>query len=296
MPEPSDELRQLAAQGRQLRAQYVSLVESRRTSSSKVSLGVGLLDAFFDLSGYKRAATHFGRLMSEDSSSKQEASLLSQYESWANGARNALRGMSVVRGRSVPRNPNSDDILRRFGRTRAFSRLDTKLSHGIEFLETLSDQHLVRNEDLASMRTSRQRIAHPGPPRKILQTAPVDSLEAEAQQVIAALGGFPDEREAVRGALEAHRRRGPDHGRQALSSMRNALENLVRRLSGETDWSAGMLKLMPSETRRRTVRQVHSYLSAYGIHGATLPSDGDVRMGLMLTLAAIRSLLASSDA
>ncbi len=56
----------------------------------------------------------------------------------------------------------------------------------------------------------------------------------------------------------------------------------LERRAGET---------VPSETRRRTVRQVHSFLSPYGTHGNAVPSEDDVRMGFMLTFTAIRSLL-----
>jgi len=120
-----------------------------------------------------------------------------------------------------------------------------------------------------------------------------DALEIEASAILQMLAPFPAEKEAVEGALSVYKSGGPDHGRQALGSLRNALENLVKRLSGETEWSLGLAKLIASETRRKTVRQVHSYLSAYGTHGPVQPSAGDTKSGFLLAFAGMRTLLES---
>ncbi len=52
-------------------------------------------------------------------------------------------------------------------------------------------------------------------------------------------------------------------------------------------------RLIASETRRKTVRQVHSYLSAYGTHGPVQPSAGDTKSGFLLAFAAMRTVLES---
>lgn len=279
--ESNDILRQLAARGRQLRAQYLAAIKAARLAPVKVNAGVDLAAFFFNLSGYKRTASRVGKLLAAGSAASAKADLQTKYESWSESTRSALREVTVA-GRGVPRKPNSALLLVRFSRTQRFLRLETRLAHGIAYLETLAEERVVRNEDLRAMRpTARWR-----PERR---TSP--SIPAEAGEVARMLANLPSEREAVEGAVQVYQAHSSDFGRQAMGSIRNALENLVKRLSGESDFSAGLQKLFPSETRRRTIRQVHSFLSAYGPHGSNVPTDADVEMGFRLGFAAIRSLL-----
>lgn len=282
MTEPNDALRQLAAQGRQLRAQYLAAIETMRLAPVKMNVGVDLADFFFDLSGYKRTATRVGKLLAMGSAATARADLQARYESWSELVRSTLRDVTEV-GRGAPRKPNGALLLARFSKTQRFTRFDTRLAHGVAYLEALADGRVVRNEDLQALRATAGR-------RRPQRAAPA-SILAEAEEVAGLLVGLPSEVEAVRGAVEVYRARMPDFGRQALSSLRNALENLVKRLSGEGDFSAGLEKLLPSDTRRRTIRQVHSFLSAYGPHGPNMPTEADVEMGFRLGIAAIRSLL-----
>jgi hypothetical protein len=277
--EASDTLRELAAQARTIRAQYLTAINAAKASPTNVATTVDAIDFFFDLSGYKRAASRIGRALARNSSQQQLAMIGQQGESWASAVRSALGGFSLV-GKQVPAEANSVVLLRRYAGTQKFARLDVRLAHGISLLEGLAEDRVVRNQDLAGLR--RKDTTVPG------QRG--DSLSVEVAEVIGLLDGLPQEQEALRGGWAVYQNKMPDYGRQALNSLRNALENVTKRLSGEGDWSEGLRKLVPSETRRQMIRQPHTFLSAYGTHAASAPSDADVELGFRLTAAAIRAL------
>ena len=80
MSEPSDDLRQLAAQGRQILAKQMAAVRARRTAPARVAAGVDVLDFLVDLSGNKRAARRVGKILAEDSANTREAQIDTEYQ------------------------------------------------------------------------------------------------------------------------------------------------------------------------------------------------------------------------
>ena len=294
MSEPSDILRQLAARGRKIRAEWIEQLESRRSIPKNVSLGVDVLDSFFDLSGYKRTASRVGRMLVEDTATQREKQLRQEFEDWATSVSTALRGISASRQR-LPKKENSQLLVQRFIRTQGYARPETGLAHGVAFLEDLAEQHVVKNEDLENL--AKVRSPSSSQVREKLVLTALDVLDVSEQQTLAVLrSAHPSAFEAIQGAMAVYTAGTPDSGRQALSSCRNALENLVRTLSGESDFSAGLRKLVGSDTRRKTVRQVYSFLSAYGTHGIASPSDTDVELGIRMTVSAVKSMVEWSDA
>lgn len=287
LPEPSDALRGLAAQGRQLRAQYLAAQRAKRSAPANAALGTDLLDFFFDLSGYKRAVGRIGRGIAYSSVASKETDVRTGYDSWESAVRSTLRGMSVVH-KEVPRNPNSSLLLRRFATSQHYARLDTRLEYGVRFLEKLAEERLVRNEDLAALRPSRAKRVVPSVVREV---GPLNPLLIEGPQVLRLLDPFPSERQAIEGALGVYQAKTPDYGRQSLNSCRNAIENLTKLLSGEGDWNVGLPKALPSDAQRQIVRKAHVFLSAYGTHGEAEPDRSTVEMGMSLTFVALKLLL-----
>lgn len=289
MPEPSDTLRQIAARGRRVHANMMENLESQKSISGNVSTGVDILDFFFDLSGSKRRATRLGKAVARDSALKRQRQLERESETWASQVRDHLSQISELR-RGLTRKGNSSHLTRGFMRSQQFVKPTTKLAHGITFLEALSERRLVWNEDIPDIliepRRQKEKELDKTDARRFTAPAIVDE-----NSLTTLLSGHPSELEAVLGAFAVYKARTPDSGRQALSSCRNAIENLVKKLSGEANWSRGLEKLVPSETRRRTVRQAYSFLSAYGTHGIASPSNADVELGMRMTVAIVQSLL-----
>lgn len=289
MSEPSDVLRQLAARGRQIRASMIQNYETQKSIPERVATGVDMLDLFFDLSGYKRSAVRAGKALVQDSATQRQKHLEQEREDWTSQVKGNLRKISEVK-RGLTGAGNSLRLAGRFMKTQRFVRPTTQLAHGIAFLEELSEKRVVWNEDIPEV------LSKPGYPReKAMYETETQELIAPAiidsKSLASLLAGHPSELEAIRGAIAAHEAGTPDSGRQALNSCRNAIENLVKRLSGETNWARGLEKIAAGDTRRKTVRQAYSFLSAYGTHGIANPSRTDVELGIRMTVAVIQSIL-----
>jgi hypothetical protein len=97
------------------------------------------------------------------------------------------------------------------------------------------------------------------------------------------LEAYPAEYNALRGAIERYAVGGTDALRQCLDSCRNCIENLIKKLSGENQWTHGLKTLMKSETDRKQVIQISQFLSARGVHGSEVPSPEDTAFGLKLS-------------
>lgn len=104
------------------------------------------------------------------------------------------------------------------------------------------------------------------------------------------LRGYHSVLESILGAIERLEHGGFDANRQCLASCRNALENLVKEISGENNWQKGLKKIVTSKTRRETIKVTHQFLSAYGAHGKDTKHE-DAKSGVYQTISAIRIIL-----
>jgi hypothetical protein len=282
--QPSDILRQLAAKGRRILSEYKVAMRSKKGLESNVTLGVSALDLFVDLSGYKSNVKRIGKAVGHSRTDAQISIIEGQTVLWTMESLGALNKISMIKGQIIPISSNSDIIATRFRKTQDYQRTDTRLQHGIQFLEQLANDHLIWNSELEKVRSGHETVSNE-------PFAPLASVESGLSSLIEMLKPFESECLAIKGALAVRRTKTPDWQRQALNSCRNAIENLVKRISGESEWSKGLEKLVLSKTRRETIRQVHSYLSAYGTHGGAIPSDSDVKFGIGLTEGALRYIL-----
>lgn len=284
MEQPSDILRQLGAKGRRILSEYKVAMRSKKGVDSNVTLGVSALDLFVDLSGQKSNIKRIGKAVGHNRADTQMSMIEGQAAQWAMESLDALNKISIIKGQIIPISSNNDFIATRFRKTQNYQRTDTRLQHGIKFLEQLANDHLIWNSELEKVRSAQETVS------KEPFYNP-SSVESGLSSLIEMLKPFKSECLAIKGALAVMKTKTPDWQRQALNSCRNAIENLVKRISGESEWSKGLEKLIPSKTRRETIRQVHSYLSAYGTHGGAIPSDSDVKFGIGLTEGALRYIL-----
>jgi hypothetical protein len=282
--QPSDILRQYGAIGRRILSEYKIAVKSKRNVNNNVTLGVSALDLFVDLSNNKSNLRRIGKAVGHNQADSMILMIEDQVSQWVTQTLNTLNDISVINEQIIPTSPNSKNMSVKFERTQEYQKIDTRIQHGVKFLESLANKHLIWNNELDKMRSAQKIVSES-------TYKPPSSADSGLSSLIVLLDPFDSECIAIQGALTVLRARTPDWQRQALNSCRNAIENLVKRLSGESEWSRGLEKLVPSKTRRDTIRHVHSFLSAYGTHGETIPSDTDVEFGIGLTDEVLRYIL-----
>ncbi len=292
--DPKVEIHDLIVRGKEIHSRSLQLKEASRDISGKVTAGVGILDGLFDLSGYKKTTRSIGKWWLHSNVAQQQEALNGDYEGWYKECRNTMRHVSVSR-KGLTARGNSHMLLSRFSGTKKFVRTETRLRHGLAFLEGLLEQELIHNKDLSKYLNTLQRRARAQENAlssvKALKRAETVLQFPGAENVQEMLGSYPEEGEAISGAISTYENKGPDANRQALASCRNGLEKLICKLSKEGDWKMGLSRLTKSKTKRRYIKDTYRYLSAYGSHGPRPPSDVDTELGIEMTLAAMKWLL-----
>jgi hypothetical protein len=292
--DPKSEIQGLIARGKELHDRSLQLKEASRDIDGKVVAGVNILDALFDLSGHKRASKRVGKWWLHGNIAQQRQALDQEYERWCDDCRNALGQMSVYR-KGVTLRGDARTLQSRYSKTRQYVRTETRLHHGVSFLESLLELELVYNDGLsdyvkAIQTQTRARENALSSVRALSKAKDVLHFPG-AENVQRMLQSYPEEGEAISGAIAVYENKGPDANRQALASCRNGLEKLVCQLSEEGDWKKGLPKLTKSRMKQRYIKDTYGYLSAYGSHGPRPPSDVDTELGIEMTLAAMKWLL-----
>lgn len=204
-----------------------------------------------------------------------------QADLWLAGITNYLREISILTS-SVTTRGNSNTLIRKFNSAKNATASQTKIIRGLKAIQQLQTCGLAYNRDLNTILKEKK-----------LQSANVSKHKEMVREVKDLMKNYPSELESFLGAVERIEKGGLDAERQCLSSCRNTLENLIKDLSGKTDWKAGLKILVPSETRQETLKSTHRFLSAYGAHGKNTTLD-DAKSGLEQTMAAIRIILSQN--
>jgi len=103
--------------------------------------------------------------------------------------------------------------------------------------------------------------------------------------------GHEQARVALEGAYEAYLRGGRDSMRQAMDSLRNALENLVRDFTGK-DLSAGLPEISPDDPRRLALfKSLRDFLGVEGTHASDQPFRDDFLLAARVTEAVLAWIL-----
>jgi hypothetical protein len=288
------EIQDLIVRGKEIHSRSLQLKEASRDIGGKVTTGVSILDALFNLSGYKRTSRSIGKWWLRSNVAQQKEALNRDYKGWYGDCRETIRHVSVSR-KGLTARGNSHILLARFSKTKKFVRTDTRLRHGLAFLEDLLEEELIHNKDLGKYLKAVQRQARARENAlssvKALKRAETILQFPGAENIQRMLRPYPEESEAISGAISTYENKGPDANRQALASCRNGLEKLICKLSSEGDWKKGVSRLTKSQTKRRYIKDTYRYLSAYGSHGPRPPSDVDTELGIEMTLAAMKWLL-----
>jgi hypothetical protein len=283
MGQPSDVLRQHAAMGRKLHSDLLVARQSRRSADSNVALGVDALDFFFDLSGRKRLARGLGKSLVRSSVDGTIRELESKTDGWIAESKVILGRISVLR-RGIPSKPNSQELVCSFSAQMRFAKPETRLSHGISYLENLAESKLILNDEIEQTRNAVTAVQQ-------LPLSPPTGIESGLNELQDLVSPFPAVAEAVAGAVSVYQRRNPDWGRQAVGSMRNALETLIKILSGESDWRTGLEKIMTSNSARKQIHVTYAMLSARGVHSEEVPTEDDVLFCIRLTQEEIKYII-----
>jgi len=158
MVEIVSRLDSLITTGKDLLSRSQDLGNLKRQVSKKVGAGVDILDFALDLTGYKRTAQRLGKLFAEQNIAQMEGTLESDYESWF-GSTSAFLSSVSVRKRNLTSKGNSGSLLRQLGKTKRFSRTETRVRHGLTFLEGLLHEELIPNPELREyLRFERERV------------------------------------------------------------------------------------------------------------------------------------------
>jgi hypothetical protein len=283
--------------GRNLLQLSREIKEAKRDIDGKVASGVNILDAFVDLSGHKRTAKTAGRWWLHSNLEKRKNELDKNYEVWFSECINILEQVSTRRKRMNPHG-NSGTLVSRFSKSKRYVRTESRLRHGIAYLESLSNEPLILNSEIRAYVRSLER-------QESTRKRSLDSVKAleeieihpkfgNIDEVLELLNPYPNEKEAIQGAITTYENGGPDSNRQSLSSCRNALEKLVCTLSEEKYWGNGLPKLVTSKSKRKIIRNNYEYLSEFGSHGPAPPTDVDTEWGIGITIASIKLLLKCS--
>ena len=197
---------------------------------------------------------------------------------WLTGITNYLREISVLTS-SVTIRGNSNTLIRKFNSAKNATASQTKIIRGLKAIKQLQTYGLVYNRDLNTILKEEK-----------MQSANVSKHKEMVREAKDLMKNYPSEIESFLGAVERIEKGGIDAERQCLSSCRNTLENLIKEISGKTDWKEGLKAIVSSQTRQDTVKSTHRFLSAYGAHGKDTTFD-DAKSGLEQTMGVIRIIL-----
>jgi len=180
---------------------------------------------------------------------------------------------------SLTEKGNSGNLVRKLNHAKKGAKYETKINRGLTVIEELKTMDLINNRNIRKYLEEQQR-----------QSKEYSQLKKEAKTL---LKHYPEEKRALLGAIERLDAGGIDAWRQCLSSCRICVENLVKEIAKENDWTIGLLKIVRSKTKRKIIKDTFQFLSAYGSHGKKDPGKEIAKSGVEQTFAAIRLILAS---
>src|SRR2546426_5189289 len=156
MRDPRNELQSMIQQGKMLLQEAERIAADARTADPRVQLGVGALDALFDLSGAKRYATAAGKVLVRGGLGQRRSALLAQSDQWYRQAIELLRLISHRRT-NLSSAGNSSTLARRLAAAKQFKRMDTHIAHAIGVLESIAEEPLVYNAEIPEFLAQRKQ-------------------------------------------------------------------------------------------------------------------------------------------
>ena len=274
-------LEELERQGQDVLSRY----NASLTELDKVQKNRGLARSALNLPILKPTHRRAGKLLlnfTEEPHRKANISedFVNQTDTWLNSIINNLKEISQVTG-SLSNRGNSPTIVRMFNQARNGVKPDTKLRRGLGVIGRLKTYNLIFNRDIPGYLNEKK-------------ASDVVDRHSWAKNVNKLLKDYPTERIALLGAIESFEAKGIDANRQCLSSCRNCIESLVKRLSSNYKWSDGLTLIVRIGQKRKIIKDTYAFLSNHGTHGTQIPTDADTRAGIDQTLAAVRLILSDT--
>lgn len=195
---------------------------------------------------------------------------------WLNSVARFLKTVSQVTS-TLTTKGNSQTLIKKLNHARRAVNFDTKIRRGLDPLAELKNLELIYNLEIKELLGSKGK-----------QLKKHNHLAKNAKEL---LSDFPDERQSLLGAIERLEKGGIDAYRQCMSSCRNTIENLVKKLTNENKWRKGLEELVKSDTKRQTIKKTFNFLSAYGSHGEKDPGEETAKSGVEQTFSAIRLIM-----
>ena len=229
----------------------------------------------------KRLWSNLGTIWASNPHYQNLESLNREYQEWYNQIIDFVKTISIDK-RTLNQAGNSQVLINKFNRPKNMKALDKKIKYTIIPLESIKEMKLLYNENIPNILVKRKVK------RKLEKKS---KYYITAKPILSQLRNYPEVKEAIKGAIERLEHNGSDYTRQCLGSCRNALETLVKQMSGQNEWTEGLSKLIPSRTNQNVVKGAYSYLCKYGPHSLKIPTHIESDNGFNLTMSAIAIIL-----
>ena len=276
----NQKLESFEMQGQNILSQYSTRMAEIGQTQKNRGIARGALN--FPIMGPKyRKAGKFLLNITEDPLRKKriEAEFANLATSWLASITDYLNGISRAT-KSLSKQGNSQSIIRMFTKAKTGVKPETKLNRGLGAITRLKTIDLILNTDISNYLREKKATG-------------MEKHHFWAKEINKLLAKHPAERMALLGAIESFEAKRMDANRQCLSSCRNCIESLVKKLSSNARWSEGLPHIVASKQKRRIIKDTYAFLSIHGTHGSESPSDADTRAGVDQTLASVRLIITS---
>ena len=273
-------LESFETQGQNILSQFISRIAEFGQIQKKRGIARDALN--FPIMGQKyRKAGKFLLNITEDPLQKKriESDFAIQADRWLTSITDYLKGVSHIT-KSMSKQGNSHSLIRMFTKAKTGVKPKTKLNRGLAAITRLKADDLILNTDISMYLREKKATG-------------MEKHHFWAKEINKLLAKHPAERMALLGAIESFEAKRMDANRQCLSSCRNCIESLVKKLSSNARWSEGLPHIVASKQKRRIIKDTYAFLSIHGTHGSEIPSDADTRAGVDQTLASVRLIITS---
>jgi len=209
-----------------------------------------------------------------------EIDCANQADQWLDPITMSLKRISKLTS-SITLKGNSSILIRKLNHAKSGIQAGTKIKRGLKALEEINQMDLIYNYEI----------------RDMLQVKKLNNISSSrynqySNDAKLLLKNYPSELEAFLGAIERLEHGGLDAYRQCLSSCRNSIESLVKKIAQR--WPDGLNSIIRSDTKRKIIKNTYQYLSAYGVHGTKTPTEDDAKSGLEQTISSLRQIISNA--
>ena len=294
---PKDRISQLIQEAVQFRYQAEQALSIGIHTDQAPILGELLVQAFVP-HGAKGLTRKIGRSIRKTSKCNVNSSWRLVGDQFLGKCESSIKDMSI-KVRTLSPGGNSSKLKKKFNRLRRIKNTVSFFNTLILVLHEIQNQDLIWNRDIPIELAIRKAIAEQEKKEKAILRASSPKLVRSAQtieiynrlSIAEKLKNYPNVQESVLGALDRLHEGGPDAQRQSIVSCRAAIETLCIQVGKNEDWKKALNCIFPSETDRRSIKNIWNYLSGKGAHGGHIPSKEDAEYALKITIATLEQII-----